>query len=462
NRRELIATKAEALINELKKAPPESKASHISIDPAEFPDPITPFKDAFTQLLSPKSLVEPDAKEQTLFYLNNDGQKLPINSLSSGEREVVNVVFDFILRNPSDSIVVFDEPELHLHPELGYKLIQTLRNAGLRNQFIFCTHSADIISASLDNSVTFISPPKADGGNQAIPVHENDATHQALKLLGQSIGVVSLGKKIVLIEGDHGSLDKQTYGSILKGKYPSLVLVPSGGKGLIQSFNTLIEKVISQSMWGVEFFMLCDRDAVPSQRDGAAIEAAGKGRIRVLKRYHLENYFLEEDVIAEIFKPMVPNDSWLASPEQIRARLLQIATNQLSYAAALIVSSHFREQVGNLSIMPKGCHGKTGPELSALLVATASKERNRMDAAVTDSEIQSFTLQTMSSLQASLASEEWKRLIPGRVILQIFCSSSHADLDFGRFKIAYLKAAAAASKNPFADVTEIFDAFANA
>jgi predicted ATP-dependent endonuclease of OLD family len=65
----------------------------------------------------------------------------------------VNIVFDFLLRNPSDCIVFFDEPELHLHPELSYKLLQTLSSIGKNNQFVFCTHSPEIITASIENSV---------------------------------------------------------------------------------------------------------------------------------------------------------------------------------------------------------------------------------------------------------------------------------------------------------------------
>jgi hypothetical protein len=38
-------------------------------------------------------------------------------------------------------------------------------------------------------------------GNQALIVHRDDQTHHALQALGQSIGVISLGKKLVLIEG---------------------------------------------------------------------------------------------------------------------------------------------------------------------------------------------------------------------------------------------------------------------
>jgi AAA15 family ATPase/GTPase len=68
--------------------------------------------------------------QKTNKYTTNRRKKFPIDTLSSGEKEVVNIVFDFILRNASDCIVMFDEPELHLHPELSYKLLQTLSSIG--------------------------------------------------------------------------------------------------------------------------------------------------------------------------------------------------------------------------------------------------------------------------------------------------------------------------------------------
>jgi len=459
SRREALALRAEELIQT--KRFEENSDFVIRIDASDFPDPLLPFKDPFSQLLAPKVLVEPEPRNQQLFY-SMSGHELPLTSLSSGEREVVNIVFDFILRNPNDCIVIFDEPELHLHPELSYKLLQTLRNAGHRNQFIFCTHSAEIISASLDYSVIFISPPKPGGGNQAVQVREEDETHQALKLMGQSIGIVSLGKKIVLIEGEHGSLDKQTYGAILKGNFPDLVLVPSGGKGLIQSFHEMVRRILDQSVWGVQFFMLCDRDVVPASRDVEDVEETGKGRIRVLDRYHLENYFLEEDVIAELFRPLESEDSWLCSPQQIRACLMSIAKEYISYSAALITSAHFREKVGNIDILPKGCHSKTIEELQQLMSESVEKERTRFNAAVTEDVIKQFTSETMRSLQASFDTDKWKELIPGRTVLKVFCSSRYANFDFGRFKVGYLKAASDGKiSDPFSSVKAIFREFSD-
>jgi AAA domain, putative AbiEii toxin, Type IV TA system len=461
SRREKISLRIEELMRAQEAQEDDAADKLVSIYPKDFPDPLVPFKDAFRRLLAPKELEEPEPQKSQLFY-KYEGQSFPITALSSGEREVVNIVFDFLLRNPSDCIVIFDEPELHLHPELSYRLIQTLRAAGARNQFIFCTHSAEIISASLDNSVIFIAPPKDPPINQAIRVTENDDTHQALRLVGQSIGIVALGKKIVLVEGQHGSLDKQTYGALLRGRFPDLVLVPSGGKGFIQSFGSLNDLVLQKSIWGVNFFMLCDADAVPPGRELAKFDQLSQGRMQVLKRYHLENYFLEDEVIARVFEPFetdASDRSWLRDPKAIDERLKNIAREILSYAAALIVSAHFRERAGNVDLMPKGCQGKTTDELVALFEGGASTERKRLADALSGNDLSAFTRETMVELEKSLSDETWKIKVPGRPILQIFCSGKHSGLDFGRFKTAYIRAASDMACSPFAEIEEIFTWF---
>ena len=405
-----------------------------------------------------RSSCDPQIENQQLYYQTEGGESLSIAALSSGEREVVNIVFDFLLRGPNDCIVIFDEPELHLHPELSYRLLQTLRTTGSRNQFIFCTHSAEIITASLDNTVVFLAPPKGATSNQALIVKEDDETHQALKLLGQSIGIISLGKKIVLIEGEQGSLDKQAYGAILKNRFPRLVLVPSGGKALLRSFGVLHDKVLAKTIWGVEFFMLCDRDAIPLI-DAGEIEAATSGRLRLLRRYHLENYFLDEQTIARVFEPMAPVDSWLRSPEKIRAKLRDLAQGHTSYAAALTTAAYFREQCGNVDIMPRACNGKSIPELTTMILARATEEASRITNVVEKAKIECHVSEFMQTLERSLASdtEDWKSLIPGRIILKKFCAE--ASLAYDLFRSAYISTAGTMPTSPFSEVIGIFEGF---
>ena len=417
-----------------------------------------PFKHAFRQLLAPKELLDADPKKQQLEY-SFEGQTFQVSSLSSGEREVVNIVFDFLLRSPSNCIVIFDEPELHLHPELSYKLLQTLKTVGENNQFILCTHSPDIITASLDNSVVFIAPPKGAAENQAVTVKEDDETHQALKLLGQSIGIVALGKRIVLIEGTHASLDKQVYGSILRDGFPNLVLVPGGGKGLLTSFDYLHRHVLDRTVWGVEFFMLCDRDAVPAFKAQEIAGGATQGRIEILKKYHLENYFLDEAALASVFADTEPEASPLRSPTEVRSRLREITRKHASYAAALAASVYFRELAGNVDIMAKDCNGKTAAELSALLKTRALDERNRIVGILDDARIETFLLDFLSDLEKSFVEDNdlWKSVVPGKQVLNVFASQVGLG---GRLKTMYIRHALKLSPSPFDDIFKIFGRFA--
>lgn len=430
--------------------------------PLDFSDPLKAFKDAFEQLLAPKRLLDPDPKDQQLYY-EHVGKKFRLDSLSSGEREVINIVFDFILRTSSNCVIFFDEPELHLHPELSYKLLQALRSAGEANQFIFCTHSADIITASLDHTVVFLSPPRIDPSgepeNQAIRVQEDDSTNQALRLLGQSVGIISLGRRIVLVEGRSSSLDKQTYGFLLKHRHPNLVLVATGGKDEVHGFAHIFDRVLSRTLWGVEFFMLCDRDAA-AIADITRLEAESKGRLRFLKRYHLENYFLDSSMLATLFDETEPPDSWLRTPGAIEARLREIAATKLSYATALITSADIRRKVGNVSVMPKAAHNKSVDELVALFNQKVAEELTRTSAILQPREIETSLRNTFADLDAAIRepSSKWLTVIPGKPVLAQFAAV--ANIDLGRLKLAYLNRVTRTNAPIFEDILQIFSDFA--
>lgn len=423
----------------------------------DFPDILKPFKDAFWQLLAPKRLTEVNIRDQQIYFEFN-GQKLNADLLSSGEKEVMNIVFDFILRNPEHCIIIFDEPELHLHPELSYRLLQTLSNIGTKNQFLFSTHSPDIISASLENTVVFVTPPSTSGDNQAIIVHREDATHHALQTLGQSIGVISLGKKIVLIEGDEASLDKQTYGAILKGQFPEFILVPVGGKDTVRSFEDIRDNILDRTIWGVEFYLLCDRDAINALgRD--SVRAASTSRVKQLARYHLENYFLDESVFAAAFSQMEPEGSWLRDPTRIKARILEIARSVVPYAVALNVSATIREIVGNVSLMPKGAaEADTPQKLFALMHAKLTSEAKRISAGLDQTQLQSLIDAEFDRLTKAVDNDtpEWRADIPGRMVFNKFAAVTGVG-GSGRLKQLYLSQAN--TNAAFKDIIDIFNDF---
>jgi len=423
----------------------------------DFRDPLEKFYEAFSKLLPGRTLESLDEQSQTIRYRVGNAV-LPLTSLSSGEKEVVTIVFDFLLRDPHDCIILFDEPELHLHPELSYRLLRTLRDVGERNQFIFSTHSPDIITASLDHSVIFVAPVTSGRPNQAVQVREEDEASRILHLIGQSIGVISLGKKIVLIEGTKSSLDKQTYGSIAGTLFPDLVLVPVGGKESIGSFVKAFESVLNKTVWGVEFFMLCDGDASAS----AASSGSGKARLRLLPKYHIENYFLDEQVLAAVFAELGESaNSWLCDPKKIRAEIRTLAQEALSYAVALRVTQKRRLAVGNVDLMPSLCHDKDAMSLAGLFEKRREAEAFRVLQALDSKAVESDVQTEFASLSDLLArdDDEWLRRIPGKSVVKQLAAK--AQMDVTRLKRLYLKAATRAAVDPFREVKDIFSYFSS-
>jgi len=428
--------------------------TQMPIDPT---DPLRKFKEAFNLLLSPKQLMDIPLGNPRIQYLDN-GQLLSIESLSSGEREVFTTVFDLLLHEPSDCVVFFDEPEMHLHPELSFRLLRTLQSVGERNQFIFCTHSPDIITESLGHSVIFMKPPDGDE-NQALCVEKEDEKATALNLLGQNLGVIAMGRRIVLIEGLEASLDKQTYGGIAGREFPQFVLVPSGARQTILSFSKIIEDVLSKAIWGIDFFMICDGDSNLSDEMMKELAAKSSGRLAFLPRYHLENYFLDEGIISQTFGSMEPEGSWLRDPRQIRDKLRQIAKAYIPYAVQLWLGSSLRSKVGEIEVSVRGVEGMGIGDYTGQLEEPILRESRRIGTALSKETIKEDVEERWGTLTQLIEEdkEDWKRLIPGRVICNKFAGV--ARVSPGRFKTMYINRAREAGLTPFEDIINIFKSF---
>jgi len=425
--------------------------------PIDSADPLQKFKEAFILLLSPKELEDIPVSNPKIQYIEN-GQVLPIDSLSSGEREVFTTVFDLLLHEPSDCIIFFDEPEMHLHPELSFRLLRTLKSVGERNQFIFCTHSPDIITESLDHSVIFIKPPEGDD-NQALCVEKEEEKATALNLLGQNLGVIALGRKIVLIEGQEASLDRQTYGEIVGNEFPQYVLTPSGARQTILSFSKVIDDVLSKAIWGIDFFMICDGDSNLPQLVMDELVTKSSGRLAFLPRYHLENYFLDENIISRMFEKMESEGSWLRDPQQIRGKLKQIAKASIPYAIQLWLGSSLRSKVGEIEVSVKGIEGMSMEDYTKQLEEPIIREHERVGTALSTESIKKDVEERWGALTQLIEGdkEDWKKLIPGRVICNKFANAT--GVSPGRFKTIYINTAREAGLTPFEDIINIFKSF---
>ena len=435
--------------------------------PIDTKDPLERFKDIFSTLLGPKCLADIDptdlgygngVPEPELFYhlaKNGGGGRLPLNTLSAGQVEVVLMAFDLMVHNPRDCIVFVDEPELHLHPELSTRLFQALKKIGSNNQFVVGTHSPDLISQGLGKSLVFLSPDTG-AGNQGVVVKPGDENIGILRQLGENLGVISLGRNIVLIEGTDGSLDRATYTSVLEGRFPEFALSPSTSRDRMVAFESITRDVLDKTMWGIRFFMIGDRDNSLSSEQLASLETESRGKLRFLKRYHLENYFLDESTIARAFEDMVAPENWLREPAKIRGVLRECASETLPYAMQIWANTFLRGRTHH-----------TWPDLKlngarnfeAFKPAITKAAEFLPSTVPTVAEVVSAVEAKWKDVGASIEADTdlWKSALPGKPILGMF--STRANLDRDRLCRLYVKADTSAEVSAFQDILDIFESF---
>jgi predicted ATP-binding protein involved in virulence len=116
-----------------------------------------------------------DGKE---LWINHGNTAVPVRQLSDGERGTLALVLDLTRRlaqaNPhlkdpaaeSEAVVLIDEIDLHLHPKWQRQIVNNLRSAFPRCQFIATTHSPQIIGEVKREQIQIISE-----GNVYSPTH---------------------------------------------------------------------------------------------------------------------------------------------------------------------------------------------------------------------------------------------------------------------------------------------------
>ena len=121
-------------------------------------------------------------------------------------------ILTHILEAKNASILVIDEPDIYLHPDLQHRLLQILRK--LPVQIIMATHAVELINASDHDEVVLIDKST----NQARRINDQKGLQDVLSHLGstQNINLSKLarGKKALFFEGDDFKLWKKFAGKL--------------------------------------------------------------------------------------------------------------------------------------------------------------------------------------------------------------------------------------------------------
>lgn len=318
---------------------------------------------------------------QCLFQRTDAAQSQPIDidELSSGEKAVV-VLFLPLLEDqlqaglakleqfgqaqpaeeaqPAEAehrVILIDEPEQHLHPDLQAKVLTYMRRLSEETptQFIMTSHSPTILDQAFDTELFVLSAPTADPTeNQLKKISTNAERLEALKQLAGSAYFLTTGRVVVCIEGERDAdPEKPTDARLLQLLYPratAVTLVPTTGKGNVITTVQRLREHMAEETFRIRVKGLVDAD----QAD-AAVEG-----VEQLPVCMIENLLLDPESIYEYMQTVTPGS--FADATAVRTELVGIAAEMRAKEIALRLRRRLKPKLVRLT-------GSTADELKASL-----------------------------------------------------------------------------------------------
>ncbi len=90
--------------------------------------------------------------DRSRLEIRSQGSRIPLESLSSGERQMLRILVESL--SAGRNSIIIDEPELSMHVDWQYHLINSMRDLNPDAQIITATHSPEV-TAELNDSKIF-------------------------------------------------------------------------------------------------------------------------------------------------------------------------------------------------------------------------------------------------------------------------------------------------------------------
>ncbi len=200
--------------------------------------------------------------------------------MSDGERVALYLLGQCLCAPPS-SILIIDEPELHLHKSLMDKLWNKVEELCPDKTIVYITHDLDFAASRAGAIKLWVQSYRAGAWTWTeVPYDEVLPEALILELIGNR-------KPILFCEGDRGGLDHTVYQLC----YPHLHVVPRGGSEKVIEATKAIQA--NSALTTLSAYGIVDRDV----RSDSECNALHEGGINVLGLAEVENLFCLDAVV---------------------------------------------------------------------------------------------------------------------------------------------------------------------
>jgi predicted ATP-dependent endonuclease of OLD family len=242
-----------------------------------------------------------DGKGQ-LFFEKENSKHFPYENLSSGEKEVIDIIIDLVIKTPdfNDTVYCIDEPELHLNTAIQRKLLTEIEKLVPDNcQLWVATHSIGFLRSLQEelkdksSILDFSEKDYFNGTKEIKPIATTRENWQRIfqTALEDLTGLMA-PKRIIYCEGKlQNSLDEKLFNMIFGEEFHDTLFLSSGSKDTVQKYSAIALTVLNKAFSDVEIIALIDRD------DNLEEMKQGKTIIRKLIRREFENYLYDKQLL---------------------------------------------------------------------------------------------------------------------------------------------------------------------
>lgn len=242
------------------------------------------------------------------------------SEMSDGERVIFYLIGEVVCV-PENSIIIIDEPEMHIHKSLVKALFDLIENERPDCSFIYLTHDIDFAFTRQNAVKIWAKGYKKNVWDYEILDNETPIPEQLyLEVLGSR-------KPVLFIEGDNSSIDYELYEQV----YFDRTLKPLGScDKVIQTVKSFNEQ---NDFHHIESNGIIDRD----RRNQDDIIRLNSKNIWVLDVAEAENLLLLEENVKAVASHMGKNQTEVF--EEVKQNLVNFFSSQLESQILI----HFQE-----------------------------------------------------------------------------------------------------------------------
>ncbi|HXB23581.1 MAG TPA: AAA family ATPase [Gemmatimonadaceae bacterium] len=256
--------------------------------------------------------------------------RLDLSTAGSGFLQILQMLTPIYRYADSARVVLLDEPDAHLHPNLQRTIARVLQEIAAEEklQIILSTHSTAIIREVDPSAVVPVTNTKARLKPLTSP--EQLESEIALRLDNFTVGKISISGRVLFVEDTDSQLLERIDGVVGVGLFEGPGAVPvlsASGKDDKVPFRIreALKEVLNTD---VEVFFIRDGDGLPPNWRQKLIDyaAAHNVHLMLLARHEVESYLIEPGVISRV----LADAGVVLTPDEIATRLTSIMQDVIS------------------------------------------------------------------------------------------------------------------------------------